>query len=82
MKKKLYIAAVFAFGLVLSACNGEPEIEKAEEDNSKSSCFYTYNEGTSNFEWTAFKTSDKVGVKGGFNEIVVESTGSDDPKQC
>jgi len=80
MKKIISITSIFALGLVFNACKGDAETEQTSEDAEKS-CFYSYNEGTTTFEWTAFKTTDKVGVKGGFNEITVESESLEDPKK-
>lgn len=77
MKKIRSIASVIAIGLVMTACKGEAETKA--EPKEKAGCFYSYNEGATTFEWTAFKTNDKLGVKGGFNEITVESEASDDP---
>ncbi len=79
MKKGIYITSFIALGLIMSACKGESESAAESIDNSQAACFYSYNEGATTFEWTAFKTNDKTPVKGGFNEISVESEASDDP---
>ena len=79
MKKIISIASFFALGIVFTACKGDTETAVEPDESAKGACFYSYNEGATTFEWTAFKTNDKVGVKGGFNEITVESEGSDDP---
>jgi hypothetical protein len=79
MKKIISIASFFALGIVFTACKGDAETAVEPNESAKGACFYSYNEGATTFEWTAFKTNDKVRVKGGFNEITVESEGSDDP---
>ena len=79
MKRNISIATIFALGLVMTACKGEAETEAEPTENAPAACFYSYNEGATTFEWTAFKTNEKIGVKGGFNEITVDSESSDDP---
>jgi polyisoprenoid-binding protein YceI len=81
MKKIISITSIIALGFSFTSCKGEAETEAKPTEGSEKSCFYSYNDGTTNFEWTAFKTSDKVGVKGGFNEITVESESFEDPKK-
>lgn len=81
MKKIISITSIIALGLIFNACKGEAETDVQPAEGNEKSCFYSYNEGTTNFEWTAFKTSDKVGVKGGFNEITVKSESFEDPKK-
>ena len=81
MKKIISITSIIALGLAFTACKGETEAEGPTSNETEASCFYSYNEGATNFEWTAFKTTDKVGVKGGFNEITVESESFEDPKK-
>lgn len=79
MKKRTSIAAILALGLVFTACKGEAETDMEPKENTQAACFYSYNEGATTFEFTAFKTNDKLPVKGGFNDITVESEASDDP---
>lgn len=74
-KSSIYLGLVLA--LMFSACQGEPT-ESTEEKAPV--CTYTYNEGTTEFQWTAFKTNAKVGVPGSFNEIEVTSESASDPK--
>ena len=81
MKRNISIASIFALGLVLTACKGEAETDMEPKENTETACFYSYNEGATTFEFTAFKTNDKLPVKGGFNEITVESEASDDPME-
>ena len=70
----LLASALIIFGF--TSCKGEPT-EKI--DNQTQYCFYTYNEGATTFQWTAFKTTERIGVSGTFNNIKVSSDASDDP---
>lgn len=87
-KKDFMKTRTYFFGaiLVLSAfslnsCSSEGESMSADgEKETEQSCFYAYNEGTTEFEWTAYKTNDKIGVPGGFNEIEVTSDKAENPK--
>ena len=81
MKNNTLILAGFCLFLIVAACKGDQNVDtKDAAAEDPIGCFYSYNPGTSNFEWTAYKTSDKVPVKGGFNEITVKSEGADDGK--
>lgn len=70
-----------------TACNsgGEgsstDEATGSEQGEGKTSCMYRYNEGTSKLTWTGYKTTDKKGVPGSFNEITVSSEQNEDPKK-
>ncbi|MGB0914881.1 MAG: YceI family protein [Crocinitomicaceae bacterium] len=80
MKKAIFIAAGMSILLGFTSCKSDgSEAENEVVENNTPACFYSYNEGSTNFEWTAFKTTAKVGVAGGFNEIEVVSESSDDP---
>lgn len=78
MKKRLFLFASMSILLGFTSCKGDSTEDTVTEDNTAPACFYSYNEGTTNFQWTAFKTTAKVGVAGGFNEIEVTSEDSDD----
>lgn len=81
MRLYYFSALAFATTLGLSSCSSSDENTSDEDTASTSeSCFYSYNEGSTNFEWTAYKTNDKVGVPGGFNEIEVTSEKAENPK--
>ncbi len=70
----LILAATFSF----TSCSGDAESSEKEEVTQ--SCFYSYNESSTELTWTAYKTSDKVPVGGGFNEITVSSDKAETPK--
>ncbi len=78
MKKTIFIGLIVASSIAITGCKSEP---KVEEEVQTETCFYGYNEGKTSLEWTAFKTNDKIGVAGGFNEIVVSSDKFEDPKE-
>lgn len=78
MKKIIYIFASLVLTLSLFSCGGDPEEAKADEP-AEEQCSYSYNEGSTKLEWTAYKTSGKVPVAGSFNEIEVISEQGDDP---
>jgi polyisoprenoid-binding protein YceI len=73
MKKYILPIAVFA-AFSLSSCGGE-QTEDTTTDvvdtPTEETCFYTYKEGSAEVRWTAFKTTDKVGVGGQFNQVNV-----------
>lgn len=78
---KLFGFLSMATGLVLLSCKSDSSEGEKEDNASAKSAYYEYNEGTTVFEWTAYKFADKSGpVPGGFNEIEVESEGSENAK--
>lgn len=79
LTKHIYLASLLAVGTLITSCSGN---ETAQEEQNEKACFYSYNEGSTTFEWTAYKFADKSGaVPGGFNEINVTSEKSEDPKE-
>jgi hypothetical protein len=80
--KKVLFASLFAAGL-LSACSS-PSTENTDEattqEETSAACMYSYNAETTDFNWTAYKFTEKVGVGGTFEEIAVSGTvESDNP---
>lgn len=78
MKKATFILSAIATTFVLASCGGDPE-EKT--DAVEASCTYSYNEGMTSLDWTAYKTSAKVPVEGSFNSFEISSESGSDPKQ-
>ena len=71
MKNSIVFLAAVTVTLLMSSCTSEPkEIEVVKPEPT---CKYSYNSESTEFEWTAFKTTEKVGVAGSFNEIKVTS---------
>ena len=61
--------------MVFASCGDNEEVV---EDAPLEICFYEYDSTSTEFAWTAYKTSDKVAVGGTFNEIEITSDGSSD----
>jgi hypothetical protein len=69
--KLFTIVAVFAFFM---ACSDQPDAKTKGSANDKSSdteCIYTLINDSSAVNWTAFKTNERIGVGGHFDEIKV-----------
>lgn len=77
MKTRIVAYTSLILALGLSSCGGEAGTEEPKED--KEICIYSYNEGSTEFQWTAYKTNAKVPVSGTFNEITVTSEASENP---
>ena len=75
MKTRIVAIAGLILSLGLSSCGDEATTDTPKEDTQI--CLYSYNEGSTEFTWTAYKTSAKVGVPGTFNEITVTSEASE-----
>jgi len=61
--------------VVLASCGGQHSHEETSApDPAQQTCTYTYNADSSRVIWTAFKTTEKVGVSGTFNEVKVNGT--------
>lgn len=78
MKKSIVFSFVAGSLFLLGAC-GNPA-EKTEENQPVS--VYSYNNETSILEWTAFKFTERKGVKGTFNDFTIKGIKeSTDPKE-
>lgn len=78
MKNRIVFFSALTVALLMSSCTSEPkEIEVVKPEPI---CKYSYNAESTEFEWTAFKTTEKVGVAGSFNEIKVTSIEVDNDK--
>jgi len=78
MKKGIFILAAITTALTLSSCGDEDTTEAEMDEEEKEICFYHYDDASSDFEWTGYKTSAKVGVKGSFNEMTITGDESSD----
>ncbi len=82
MKKATYIFASLILAVGLTSCGGgEEEVVDDSEENEVAEGTYSFNEGTTELEWTSYKTSDKVPVAGSFNEVEYTSSESADAKE-
>lgn len=75
--KKFVVAAILLVGITsLQSCGG------GEAETQEEKCTYSYNHENSVLEWTAFKYSNKTGVKGGFNTVNISGVSeADSPKE-
>ncbi len=79
MRKGIFWSLAVAGTMVFAACSSG-ESEETVEETAVDICFYKYNDASSEFSWTAYKTTDKVAVGGTFNEIEIKGDeASDDP---
>lgn len=78
MKKGIYWSLAIAGTLVFASCGGE--VEEVVDETPLEICFYEYDNASTEFAWTAYKTTEKKPVGGTFNEIEITSdAASDDP---
>jgi len=70
MKYLLNLSLIFIFSLLIVSCAKE----KKATDLSESSAIYTIDSKNSTVQWTAFKTSAKVPVKGIFKEVKIKKS--------
>jgi hypothetical protein len=70
MKKLLYLSLVTL--LITASCNSKSENQSAEPTQKIENCIYSYNEVTTQLDWTAYKFLRKAGVGGTFKKINVD----------
>lgn len=76
--KKIYLSLIAA--AMLTACGGEKPADttaKAEEpkEETKEVCEYSYDMESTEVLWVAYKYTQKTGVKGVFDSLMVEGVG-------
>lgn len=77
--KKISLLSFLVFGILTFTGCSESTSESSSE---KEEVMYSYDETSSILEWTAFKFTNKTGVKGTFNEISINGiSASNDPKE-
>ncbi len=76
MKKGIIYSLAIAGTMVFASCGGE--VEEVVEDTPLEICFYGYDHASTEFAWTAYKTTEKVAVGGTFNVIDITSDSSSD----
>lgn len=74
MKTKTLLPLFAGITLITASC-GQKSPKKQDEASAEKdkTCFYTYAPGTTKVSWTAYKFTEKVGVKGGFDSIYVDN---------
>ena len=78
MKTRILVLSSLLLVLGMSSCSNGKE-ETTDEKSEKDICLYSYNEGSTNFEWVAYKTTAKKGVAGTFTDIVMDFEPSESP---
>lgn len=69
--KKLFLLPLLITSLI--ACNSEGGKQKEESKEAKApTCNWVLNPDSTTVSWTAFKTTDKVGVGGKFTKFMIE----------
>ncbi len=75
MKKKITYALVAFIAYQFIACNSDKKENSKVPTPVKSSAAYVLSEAKNSVEWTAYKTTDKVPVKGQFKKVSITSGG-------
>ncbi|MBQ19732.1 MAG: YceI family protein [Vicingaceae bacterium] len=71
--KKIIFPTVIITSLFLISCGDNNKDKNNTIDSSEPICFYEYTKTSSaTVSWTAFKTTEKVGVGGTFNQVMVK----------
>lgn len=74
MNRKNWFLGIALFSLLFTSCGSNEEKGQSEEVKEEvvvESCLYTYNSDSSKVSWTAFKTTDHIGVGGRFDSVIV-----------
>ena len=72
MKKIFLTIALFA-AFTITSCGGTDSVESTTEQKEEI-CFFSYDKAAgAQVKWTAFKTSEKIGVGGQFDRVNVSS---------
>jgi polyisoprenoid-binding protein YceI len=69
---KRYTIVLGAFVALISACSSTGE--KHQEEQKSVNCQLSYADKSINVKWTAYKTSERVGVSGTFDTVLVSGT--------
>ena len=70
MKKILNLSFIALFSLLLFSCGKEKKSKESKESNNE----YIVDAANSSVQWTAYKTTDKLPVKGTFKEINITAS--------
>ena len=76
MKKLSRLVLVFIVGFQMTSCKSDKKETKKEEKVSTAA--YVLNDAKNLVEWTAYKTTEKIPVKGKFNKVNITSGGEGD----
>lgn len=72
MKKIVILVIVLSFSFQFTSCKSD---EKKENITVKKEAKYALKNAENNIEWTAYKTTDKIGVNGKFNTVNIINNG-------
>ena len=76
MKNLIKTIYIFLIAVLLIACNSEKKEQKAQiNKEKKSSAVFVLDNAKNSVEWTAYKTTEKVPVKGRFKKVEITSGG-------
>ena len=78
MKTRILALSSLVLLLGLSSCSNDKD-ETTGGESEENICMYSYNEGSTDFEWVAYKTTEKKGVAGTFTDIVMDFEPSENP---
>ena len=70
--KKIFLPIAIITAFTLGSCGGDKSTDVIEETTvtEGATCFYSYDETAgAQVRWTAFKTSEKIGVGGQFDQV-------------
>lgn len=71
--KRIFLPITASAILMLASCGGGSETKTKQSTDNEPICFYQYTKNSSAVvSWTAFKTTEKVGVGGTFNQVMVK----------
>lgn len=74
------ISVLFLSAITFSSCNTNTTSTEDAGTSPANECVYNYDAKSTVIEWTAYKTSEKVAVKGTFTNLTLNETlGDEDP---
>ena len=70
MKNSIKITYIFLIAVMLIACDSEKKEQKDQiNKEKKSSAAFVLDNAKNSVEWTAYKTTEKIPVKGRFKKV-------------
>ena len=72
--KRIFLPIAASAILMFASCGGGSDTKTKQTTDNEPICFYQYADNSSAIvNWTAFKTTAKVGVSGTFNQVMIKS---------
>ena len=75
MKKILFITLLLSVSFQMTSCKSEDKKKKTVKKEAKSTATFSLKTAKNTIGWTAFKTTDKVPVKGEFKKVNITKNG-------